>query len=85
MHKLCSELEMVASCFEAKRDKLKETKELYVTLLLHCTYYIIYCPSSGFMDAFQDWMKETIQRLYPLLYFVYSCENVMLVCLLLVS
>lgn len=63
MHKLCSELEMVASCFEAKRDKLKETKELYVTLLLLCTYYIIYCPSSGFMDAFQDWMKETIQRL----------------------
>ncbi|XP_030596413.1 centromere protein K [Archocentrus centrarchus] len=28
MHKLCSELEMVASCYEAKRDKLKETKEL---------------------------------------------------------
>lgn len=28
MHKLCSELEMVASCYEAKRDKLKETMEL---------------------------------------------------------
>lgn len=31
MLKLCSELEMVVSCCEAKRDKLKETKELYVT------------------------------------------------------
>ncbi|XP_013865642.1 centromere protein K isoform X3 [Austrofundulus limnaeus] len=28
MLKLCSELEMVVSCYEAKRDKLKETKEL---------------------------------------------------------
>ncbi|XP_026215935.1 centromere protein K [Anabas testudineus] len=28
MLKLCSELEMVVSCCEAKRDKLKETKEL---------------------------------------------------------
>ncbi|XP_049901208.1 centromere protein K [Epinephelus moara] len=28
MLKLCSELEMVASCHEAKRDKLRETKEL---------------------------------------------------------
>lgn len=28
MLKLCSELEMVASCYEAKRDKLRETKEL---------------------------------------------------------
>lgn len=31
MLKLCSELEMVVSCCEAKRDKLRETKELYVT------------------------------------------------------
>lgn len=30
MLKLCSELEMVVSCCEAKRDKLRETKELYV-------------------------------------------------------
>ena len=28
MLKLCSELEMVVSCHEAKRDKLRETKEL---------------------------------------------------------
>ncbi|XP_008287145.1 centromere protein K [Stegastes partitus] len=28
MLKLCSELEMVVSCYEAKRDKLRETKEL---------------------------------------------------------
>lgn len=28
MVKLCSELEMVVSCHEAKRDKLRETKEL---------------------------------------------------------
>ncbi|KAG8015150.1 Centromere protein K [Nibea albiflora] len=28
MLKLCSELEMVASCYEAKRDTLRETKEL---------------------------------------------------------
>ncbi|XP_049575923.1 centromere protein K [Syngnathus scovelli] len=28
MLKLCSELEMVLSCYEAKRDKLRETKEL---------------------------------------------------------
>ncbi|KAE8300905.1 Centromere protein K [Larimichthys crocea] len=28
MVKLCSELEMVVSCYEAKRDKLRETKEL---------------------------------------------------------
>ncbi|XP_068178406.1 centromere protein K [Antennarius striatus] len=28
MLKLCSELEMVFSCYEAKRDKLRETKEL---------------------------------------------------------
>ncbi|XP_026159827.1 centromere protein K [Mastacembelus armatus] len=28
MLKLCSELELVVSCYEAKRDKLKETKEL---------------------------------------------------------
>lgn len=62
MHKLCSELEMVASCYEAKRDKLKETMELYVTLLLHCTYYVTSSPSSGFMDAFQDRIKETIQK-----------------------
>ncbi|KAM7009017.1 centromere protein K [Tautogolabrus adspersus] len=27
MLKLCSELEMIASCYEAKRDKLRETKE----------------------------------------------------------
>lgn len=31
MLKLCSELEMVVSCYEAKRDKLRESKELYVT------------------------------------------------------
>ncbi|XP_038570113.1 centromere protein K [Micropterus salmoides] len=28
MLKMCSELEMVVSCYEAKRDKLRETKEL---------------------------------------------------------
>ncbi|XP_041789847.1 centromere protein K [Chelmon rostratus] len=28
MLKLCSELEMIVSCYEAKRDKLRETKEL---------------------------------------------------------
>uniref|UniRef100_A0A672GQ17 Centromere protein K n=1 Tax=Salarias fasciatus TaxID=181472 RepID=A0A672GQ17_SALFA len=28
MLKLCSELEMVASCYEAKRNKLRETKEV---------------------------------------------------------
>uniref|UniRef100_UPI0037E82A37 centromere protein K n=1 Tax=Semicossyphus pulcher TaxID=241346 RepID=UPI0037E82A37 len=28
MLKLCSELEMIVSCYEAKRDQLKETKEL---------------------------------------------------------
>ncbi|KAM7406503.1 hypothetical protein PAMP_000877 [Pampus punctatissimus] len=28
MIKLCSELEMVVSCYEAKRDKLRDTKEL---------------------------------------------------------
>lgn len=36
MLKLCSELEMVLSCQEAKRDKLRETKELYVTFKLQC-------------------------------------------------
>lgn len=30
MLKLCSELEMVVSCCEARRDNLRETKELYV-------------------------------------------------------
>ena len=34
MLKLCSELEMVVSCCEAKRDKLRETKELCVTFLI---------------------------------------------------
>ncbi|XP_044047363.1 centromere protein K [Siniperca chuatsi] len=28
MLKMCSELEMIVSCYEAKRDKLRETKEL---------------------------------------------------------
>uniref|UniRef100_A0A665V6U8 Centromere protein K n=1 Tax=Echeneis naucrates TaxID=173247 RepID=A0A665V6U8_ECHNA len=32
MLKLCSELEMVLSCCEAKRDKLRETKELYAKI-----------------------------------------------------
>lgn len=31
MLKLCSELEMVVSCYEARRDKLRESKEMYVT------------------------------------------------------
>lgn len=34
MLKLCSELEMVLSCHEAKRDKLRETKELCVHILV---------------------------------------------------
>ena len=41
MLKLCSELEMVVSCYEAKRENLRETKELYVTLQIDT-----YCPSS---------------------------------------
>uniref|UniRef100_A0A3B4F420 Centromere protein K n=1 Tax=Pundamilia nyererei TaxID=303518 RepID=A0A3B4F420_9CICH len=55
MHKLCSELEMVASCFEAKRDKLKETKELYKKskMLMHV---------HAFYRILQD-IKEKIQKM----------------------
>uniref|UniRef100_A0A3Q0RA26 Centromere protein K n=1 Tax=Amphilophus citrinellus TaxID=61819 RepID=A0A3Q0RA26_AMPCI len=61
MHKLCSELEMVASCYEAKRDKLKETKELYVTFLLHSILKFL-MHSHAFHSVLQD-IKEKIQKM----------------------
>uniref|UniRef100_A0A3P9MTE0 Centromere protein K n=1 Tax=Poecilia reticulata TaxID=8081 RepID=A0A3P9MTE0_POERE len=61
MLKLCSELEMVVSCCEAKRDKLRETKEsgeikhLWITAVILWLYL---CSSSILLET-----KAKIQKM----------------------
>ncbi|XP_029950319.1 centromere protein K [Salarias fasciatus] len=73
MLKLCSELEMVASCYEAKRNKLRETKEVeqkwleetkkvFTAVSDHAERLKTEKENSSELSLLQD-MKEKIQKM----------------------
>ena len=55
---------MVVSCYEAKRAKLRETKEMYVSFYLERRLSLTYRPSLEHTDAFHKWMEETFHQFH---------------------